>query len=153
MTNKIPDDAGHLIRTEIDSTDFKKENLTSKIRKDKTKNLICIKKKKQEAPKDSETTETMKILGGIANLEPGKNAQLAVKKISEKYKKRKYKILGEIVKIEEVETPQRKVKVPVSAEKTAKKVIKKYNKIGVKINSKRLWTLTKKEKKKRNRKN
>ena len=94
----------------------------------------------------------MKILGGIANLEPGKNAQLAVKKISEKYKKRKYKILGEIVKIEEVQTPQGKVKVPVSAEKTAKKVIKKYNKIGVKINSKRLWTLTKKEKKKKQKK-
>ena len=44
-------------------------------------------------------------------------------------KKRKYKIPGEIVKIEEVETPQGKVKVPVSVEKTAKKVIKKYDKI------------------------
>ena len=44
-------------------------------------------------------------------------------------KKRKYKIPDEIVKIEEVETPQGKVKVPVSVEKTAKKVIKKYDKI------------------------
>ena len=39
-------------------------------------------------------------------------------------KKRKYKMSGEIAKIEEVETPQGKVKVPVSVEKTAKKVIK-----------------------------
>ena len=136
-TNKIPDDAGHFTRTEIDSTDFKKENLTSKIRKDKTKKPYFYKEKTQEAPKDSETTETIKILEDIANLEPGKNAQLAAKKISEKYKKmrealakkRKYKIPGEIVKIEEVETPQGKVKVPVSVEKTAKKVIKKYDKI------------------------
>ena len=44
-------------------------------------------------------------------------------------KKRKYKIPGKIVQIEEVETPQGKVKVPVSVEKTAKKVIKKYDKI------------------------
>ena len=44
-------------------------------------------------------------------------------------KKRKYKIPGKIVQIEEVETPQGKVKVPVSVEKTAKTVIKKYDKI------------------------
>ena len=44
-------------------------------------------------------------------------------------KKRKYKIPGEIVKIEKVETPQGKVKVPVSVEKTAKKVMKKCDKI------------------------
>ena len=88
-------------------------------------------------PKDSETTETIKISEDIANLEPGKNAQLAAKKISEKYKKMRealakkqnYKNPGQIVKIEEVETPQGKVKVPVSVEKTAKKLIKKYDKI------------------------
>ena len=51
MTNKIPDDAGHLIRTEIDSTDFKKENLTSKIRKDKTKKPYLYKKKKTRSTK------------------------------------------------------------------------------------------------------
>ena len=86
-------------------------------------------------PEDS--NETIKTLEDIANLEPGKNAQLAAKKISEKYKKirekntrkRKYKILGEIVRIEEVGTLQGKVKVPVSVEKTAKKVFKKYDKI------------------------
>ena len=38
-------------------------------------------------PKDSETAETMKILNEIAALEPGKNAQLAAKKLSQKYKK------------------------------------------------------------------
>ena len=117
-------------------TDFKKENLSSKIRKDKTKKLNFYKEKKQEeVPEDS--TETIKILEDIVNLEPGKNAQLAAKKISEKHKKmretntrkRKYEIPGEIVRIEEVETPQGKVKVPVSVEKTAKKVIKKYDKI------------------------
>ena len=37
-------------------------------------------------PKDAETVETIKILDIIATLEPGKNAQLAAKKI-EKYKK------------------------------------------------------------------
>ena len=30
-TNKTPSDSAHLLRTEIDSTDFKKENLTTKI--------------------------------------------------------------------------------------------------------------------------
>ena len=54
-----------------------------------------------------------------------KNAPLAAKKISEKYKKlreanarkQKYKIPGEIVRIEKVETNQGEVKVPVSIEK------------------------------------
>ena len=31
----IPAEAGHFWRTEIDSTDFKKENLTTKIRRNK----------------------------------------------------------------------------------------------------------------------
>ena len=44
-------------------------------------------------------------------------------------KGRKYKITGEIVKIEKVETAQGKVKVLVSAEKIARNVIKKYDKI------------------------
>ena len=33
--NKIPGDAVHFIRTEIDSKDFKKENLATKIRRNK----------------------------------------------------------------------------------------------------------------------
>ena len=76
-------------------------------------------------PKDAETVETIKTLEDIATLKPGKNAQLAAKKISEKYKKLreanarkiKYKIPGEIVTIETVETPDSEVKVPVSVEK------------------------------------
>ena len=31
--NNIPADAGHFLRTEIDSRDFKNENLTTKIRR------------------------------------------------------------------------------------------------------------------------
>ena len=76
------------------------------------------------------------MLEEILSLNPGKNAQIAAKKLSEKYKKirdaKKYKIPGEIVKIEEVETPEGKIKVPVSIEKSkkaAKKIIKKYDKI------------------------
>ena len=94
-------------------------------------------------PKDSETTKTIRILDDIPTLEPGKNAQLAAKKNSKKYKKlrepnakkRKYKLPGEIVTIKTVETPQGEVKVPVSIKKpkrsgkeAAKKIIKKYNK-------------------------
>ena len=143
-TNEIPGDAGHFIRTEIDSTDFKKENLASKVRKNKTRKPYISKEKTEDMLKDSKTTETIKILEDITTLEPGKNAQLAAKKISEKYKKlreanakkRKYKIPGEKVNIETVETTQGEVKVPVSVEKpkrsvkeAAKKFIKKFDKI------------------------
>ena len=37
-TNNIPPDAQHFLRTEIDSTDFKNENLTTKIRGNKATN-------------------------------------------------------------------------------------------------------------------
>ena len=50
--------------------------------------------------------------------------RLLQKKISEKYKKirdaKNYKIPGEIVKIEEIETPEGKIKVPVFIEKSKK---------------------------------
>ena len=39
--NNIPADAGHFLRTEIDSTDFKNENLTTKARQ---KSHIFLKK-------------------------------------------------------------------------------------------------------------
>ena len=66
-------------------------------------------------PKDNETTKILKVLDDIVTLEPGKNAQLAAKKISEKYKKiretmakkNRYKLPGEIVKVRTIETPQR----------------------------------------------
>ena len=40
----IPADAGHFSRTESDSTDFKNENLTSKIRRSKTEKRYIFKK-------------------------------------------------------------------------------------------------------------
>ena len=113
-SNNIPADAAHFIRTEIDLTDFKKENLTTKVKKQNKTKKPYIKKETDEMPKDTETTEILKVLDDIATLEPGKNAQLAAKKISEKYKKtreatarkNRYKLLGEIVRIEKVETDQ-----------------------------------------------
>ena len=47
-TNEVPGDAGHFIRTEIDSTDFRKENLASKVRKNKTRKPYISKKQKQK---------------------------------------------------------------------------------------------------------
>ena len=86
--NETDNSKHFIVKTEIDSTDFKKENLASKVRKDKTKKQpYFYKEKTQDMPKDSETTETIKILDEIATLEPGKNAQVASKKTSEKYKK------------------------------------------------------------------
>ena len=81
--NKIPGDAGHFIRTEINSTGFKKENLVTKTRRNKN-----IRKPYKKMIDDSSTdkNETINILDDIAVLEPGKNAQIAAKKISEKYK-------------------------------------------------------------------
>ena len=149
-TNNIPGDAVHFSRTEIDSTDFKKEDLTSKIKKNKGRKPYVFKEKK-----DMPADETIQLLNDIATLEPGKNAQLAAKNISEKYKeireanarKQKYKIPGEIIRIEEVETPQGKAKVPVSVEKTAKKVIKKYDKVRQEKKFKKIIDANKKRKK------
>ena len=85
--------------------------------------------------------ETIQILDDIAILEPGKNAQIAAKKISEKYRlirqenaKKKFKLPGEIVTIETIKTPQGDVKVPVSvpkksSQKAAKRIKDKYARI------------------------
>ena len=74
-TNKIPEYAGHFIRTEIENTDFKNENLASRT---KTKSV----RKPYQKPKlaDKNGDETIRILDDIAVLEPGKNAQIAAKK-------------------------------------------------------------------------
>ena len=145
--NNIPEDAAQFIRTDFDSTSFKKENLASKVREKKTTGrtpYIPIKKETVDLPKYNETTEILKVLDDITTLEPGKNAQLAARKISEKYKKitetmtkkNRYKLPAEIVEIVTIETPQRQVKVPVSIEKSkrsgnkaAKNIIKKCDKI------------------------
>ena len=164
-TNEIPGDAGHFIQIEIESTDFKKENLESKIRKNKTrKPYISRTKTTEDMTKDAETVETIKILDNIATLEPGKNAQLAAKKISEKYKKireanakkNKYKMPGEIVTIETVKPPHGEVKVPVSTEKpkrsgkeAAEKIIKSTIKLGEKRHLKNFQTQMKKENKRK----
>ena len=55
--NNIPADAGHFLRTEIDSTDFKNENLRTKIRGNKAEKPFFSKK---SISKDLETDETIK---------------------------------------------------------------------------------------------
>ena len=42
--SNIPADAGHFLRTEIDSIDFKNENLTTKIRKKQEEKPYFFKK-------------------------------------------------------------------------------------------------------------
>ena len=42
--NNIPADAAHFLRTESDSTDFKNENLTTKIRRNKAKKPYFLKR-------------------------------------------------------------------------------------------------------------
>ena len=85
---------------------------------------------------DSETAENLKLLDEIASLELGKNAQIAARKISQKYKKlreakRKYEISDEIVKVlqAEINVPISLKKQKRSGKKTAKKLIKKYDRI------------------------
>ena len=52
----LPADAGHVLSTEIDSTDFENENLVQKKEGTRQKNHI----KKKNIPKDLETDETIK---------------------------------------------------------------------------------------------
>ena len=100
----------------------------------------------------------MKILDDIAVLEPGKNVQIAAKKISRKYKKirdaKRFKIYGEIPetietkdgnKIEVVAPPSN-----ISSQKAAKKIKEKYDRIRRnKIKSKKIVESNKKKKKKK----
>ena len=148
--NKIPADPGHFIRSDIEATNLKKSDLPTKIT---AKNVVNkYRKMERKGPykvpdivleepsntKEIDKTNAIEALEDIASLQPGKNAQLATKKISEKYKKirevnkkkDKFKLPREIVKIETVETSQGDAKVPVSIEKpkssarAAKKVTK-----------------------------
>ena len=71
--------------------------------------------------------------------------------------KKKYKIPGEIVKVEDVKTNQRTIKVPVSIEKrkrfgkeAAKNIIKKYDKIRQKKKFKKIVEAQDKMKKNKN---
>ena len=78
--NKISGDAGHFIRTEIDSTDFKNENLVSKMKKSK---------KSKKAPYQ----KTVKIDDIL-----DQDAQIEVKKLSQKYPQ-KFKLPGKTGKV------------------------------------------------------
>ena len=75
------DETGHFVGTEIDSTDFKNENLASKVRKNKTRKPYTSKEKIENIPKDAETVETINILEEIATLKPGKMHNLLPKKL------------------------------------------------------------------------
>ena len=79
--NKIPGDAGHFVRTEIENTGFKNENLVTK----KTRN------KKDRTPysnkNNNNNNDTLKLLDDIAVMELGKSAQIAAKKIQKSIKK------------------------------------------------------------------
>ena len=67
----------------------------------------------------SESKDTINTLETIAVLQPGKNAQLAAKKISEKDKKIReakkckniFRLPGEILRVETVETPRGNVDI------------------------------------------
>ena len=50
----IPADAGHFLRTEIDSRDFKNENLTTKIKRNKEQKPYFFKKFFQKIFKSTE---------------------------------------------------------------------------------------------------
>ena len=99
--NKISGDAGHFIWTEVDSTDFKKENLASKIKKKKGK------KTPYQKPEIDDILD--------------QNAQIEVKKLSEKYPKKKFKLPGEIT--------EKNFNTDINRLKAAKKIKQKYQKI------------------------
>ena len=95
-SNEIPGDVRHFIRT-----DFKNENVLSKEIRNKSVKKPYLKTKKDRG----DNNETIKILEDIAVLEPGKNAQIAAKKINEKYKK-KYKLPGEVAVGDRINTTE-----------------------------------------------
>ena len=132
--NEIFSDGG----SEIDNVDLKKSNIATKIaakniikkyrnmaRKTPYKVLNIVLEEPSNA-EDIDRVDTIETLDDTATLQPGKKAQLAAKKISEKYnkmreaknRKNKFKLLGEIVKIQTIETPQGEVNVPVSIPKS-----------------------------------
>ena len=126
-SNRIPGDAGHFIRTEIENTDFKNENLVTKEIRNKSVKKPYLKTKKDRG----DNNETIKILEDIAVLEPGKNAQIAAKKINEKYKK-KYKLPGEVAVGDRINTTEgEKIKIVtkpsnISSLRASKKIKEKY---------------------------
>ena len=146
-SHQIPWDAGHFIKTEIDNTDFKNGNLASKdIRKK------GVRKPYLKTKKDRNENETIKILENIAILEPGKNAQIAAKKINDKYRK-KYKLPGKVAVGDVIETADgKKIKIVtkpsnISSLIASKKIKEKYKNLRKnKILSKKIVDSNKKDK-------
>ena len=104
--------------------------------------------------------ETIKILDDIAVLQPGKNAQIAAKKISEKHKeireaktKKRFNLPGEEAVGDTIETKDRdkiEIVVPpskISSQKAAKKIKDKYDRLRRnKVKSKKIVESNKKNK-------
>ena len=97
--NKIPADAGHFIRSEIEATDLNKSDLATEI---KGKNIVnkyrkMARKRPYKVPdivleepantEEIDKIDTIETLEDIAALQPGRNAQLAVKKNKRKIQK------------------------------------------------------------------
>ena len=98
--------------------------------KDKNVRKPYVRPKKDK----NDGVEAIRILDDIAVLEPGKNAQIAAKKISEKYKKirakRKFKLPGEVTVGDTVETEDGdKIEIVVPPSKAAKKIKDKYDRL------------------------
>ena len=121
--------------------------------KDKNVRKPYVRPKKDK----NDGVEAIRILDDIAVLEPGKNAQIAAKKISEKYKKirakRKFKLPGEVTVGDTVETEdgdKTEIVAPpskISTQKAAKKIKDKYDKLRRnKIKSKKIVESNKKNK-------
>ena len=82
---QIPGDSRHFIRTEIDDTDFKNENLVTKKQSKKTdKTPYSNSGNNNNNNNNNNIDSTLKILDFIAVLKPGKRAQIAAKKNSRK---------------------------------------------------------------------
>ena len=97
--NKLPADAGHFIRSEIEATDLNKSDLATEI---KGKNIVnkyrkMARKRPYKVPdivleepantEEIDKIDTIETLEDIAALQPGRNAQLAVKKNKRKIQK------------------------------------------------------------------
>ena len=90
-------------------------NKYRKMLRNRPYNVLDIVLEESTNAKDLDRIDTKETLGDLASLQSSKNAQLAAKKISKKYqkirevnkRKNKFKLPGEIVKIETVETSRR----------------------------------------------
>ena len=128
-------------------TYFKNENLASKEIRKKSVRKPYLKQKK-----DKGDNETIEILENITILEPGKNAQIAAKKINDKYRK-KCKLPGEVAVRDVIEmTDGEKIKIVtkpsnISSLRASKKIKEKYKNLRKnKILSKKIVESNKKNK-------